>query len=819
MAGKTKTQRKVKPKVKVKPKKTPRTRKPRDMSVEQWQAALRREYGREQEFKMKKLGDEPFFTDYIVRNPERGSTYRVAVRGVKLGDNFCSCPDFAINTLGTCKHIEWLLSKLERKRGGKKAFREGFHPPYSEVYLHYGVKHEVRFQPGTECPKAVLDLARRYFDEDGVLKQSACGVFDRFVRQVSKNDHDVRVYPDALAFVATVRDAEKREKQIDQAFGNGRAARGLDKLLKMKLYPYQREGALFAAKAGRCLLADDMGLGKTIQAIATVEILAKTAGLERVLVVGPTSLKHQWKEEIERFSGRSAQVVEGLAPIRKQIYRDDSFYKITNYDVVHRDIDLINNWQPDMVILDEAQRIKNWQTRRAMAVKQIASDHAIVLTGTPIENRLEELHSIMGFVDRFHLGPLFRFLAEHQHTDEGGRVVGYRNLNRIKEGLAPVLIRRRKAEVLKQLPGRTDKHLFVEMTAEQWTHHDENKQAVGEIVARWRRRGFLTDKEQRRLMVCLQNMRMACNSSYLLDKEEDHSVKLDECSLLLNDILETQGNKVVIFSQWLGTHELLIRRLDGKGLDYAYYHGSLSSKARKETIKRFKQDDACRILLCTDSGGVGLNLQTASAVINMDQPWNPAVLEQRVGRVHRLGQHRSVQVYNFVSQGTIEHGMLSVLKFKSAIFAGVLDGGEGEVFLNGSKMKKFMQTVEEVSDGVPERMPTHAEESAEAEVETGAIPPVPGKAEDSVPSASADAWGEALSKGVDFLGKLGQALQSGTEGGRGAEDILGSLVARNPETGAQELRIPMPDGDTAAKLAGALSGLAGVMQSLSRGKS
>ena len=123
----------------------------------------------------------------------------------------------------------------------------------------------------------------------------------------------------------------------------------MNKLMKVNLYPYQREGALFAAKAGRCLIADDMGLGKTIQAIAACEMLARSAAIERVLVICPTALKHQWKQEIERFVERSATVIEGLQPIRQTLYAEESFFKITNYETVHRDLDLINGWRPDMV--------------------------------------------------------------------------------------------------------------------------------------------------------------------------------------------------------------------------------------------------------------------------------------------------------------------------------------------------------------------------------------------------------------------------------------------------------------------------------------
>lgn len=168
----------------------------------------------------------------------------------------------------------------------------------------------------------------------------------------------MRINEDALQFITQIRDDEQRKKSIDLAFPQGYADPEFEILVKSSLYPYQRKGALFAAKAGRCLIGDDMGLGKTIQAIAEIEILARVESVERVLIICPTSLKHQWKQEIARFTGRSCEVIEGSKEKRKAALSSDSFYKITNYDVIHIDRDIIQPWQSDVIILDEAQRIK-----------------------------------------------------------------------------------------------------------------------------------------------------------------------------------------------------------------------------------------------------------------------------------------------------------------------------------------------------------------------------------------------------------------------------------------------------------------------------
>lgn len=675
-------------------KKVSRTKRPDGLSLEAWQLELRRQFGREQDFKLVNLGDHPVFSEFEVYNPESKSTYRVAIRGIRPGENYCSCNDFATNSLGTCKHIEFTLGRLERKRGGKTALKAGYHPPYSEIYLQYGAQREVRFRPGTDCPRRIARLAADLFDAEGRLTSGAFDDFESFVSKVGRSKHELRVYDDALSYVAEVRDASRRKAILAKAFPRGVKSAAFGQLVKTSLYDYQCRGALFAAQAGRVLIGDEMGLGKTVQAIAAVEIMVRHFGVERVLIVCPTSLKHQWEQEILRFADRSVQVVGGLRDDRERQFGQASFYKVVNYEIVRRDLDLIEEWAPDVVILDEAQRIKNWETKTAQCVKKISSPYAIVLTGTPLENRLEELVSIVQFVDRHRLGPTFRFLNRHQECDESGRVVGYRDLDRIAATLKPILLRRRKDEVLDELPERLEKRFFVPLTPEQQRHHEENREVVARIVNKWKRFGFLSESDQRRLMIALQNMRMACDSTYLLDHKTDHGVKADEAATLLAEMFEDPAAKVVVFSQWTRMLELIVRRFEHRDWEHVFFHGGVPSKKRKGLVDRFREDPRCRAFLSTDAGGVGLNLQHAGAVVNLDLPWNPAVLEQRIGRVHRLGQTRAVHVVHFIAEGTIEEGMLSTLNFKKSLFAGVLDGGQKNVSLGGSRLKRFMESVE-----------------------------------------------------------------------------------------------------------------------------
>jgi superfamily II DNA or RNA helicase len=789
-----------------------RTRRPPEIAVADWQTALRRQFGREQPFGLENLGAEPVFSEFRVHNPASGSRYRVAIRGRALGQNFCTCPDFATNDLGTCKHIEFALAKLESRRGGKAALANGFQPDYSEIWLDYAGLRRVRFRAGTGCPPVLLTRAKQVFDATAgwALPWDQLDGLDALMVIARGSGHELRCHDDVWQFVAQIRDGERRQAALAEAYPKAAKDKALTKLLKVRLYPYQAEGALFAARAGRALIGDEMGLGKTIQAVAAAELFARHFGVQRVLVVCPTSLKHQWKNEFARFSEREAQVIHGLRGQRQLQYGEDVFCKITHYETLARDADLIQAWAPELVIADEAQRIKNWNTIAARALKRITSPYALVLTGTPLENRLEELISIVQFVDPHRLGPTWRLLDEHQSRDEAGRVIGYRALDRIGQTLAPVMLRRRKAEVLTQLPERVDQRIFVPLTPQQRVHHDENGGIVSRIVSRWRKAGYLSDVDQRRLQCALQNMRMACNSTWLLDHETDHGHKVDELMTLLDEVFEDPGAKAVVFSQWLGTHELIGRRLgDGQGQrawGHVLFSGSVPGDKRGALIEQFHNDPNCRLFLSTDAGGVGLNLQHAAAVVvNMDMPWNPAVLEQRIGRVHRMGQSRGVQVVNFVGQGSIEEGMLSVLAFKKSLFAGVLDGGEREVFLQGTRLSQFMKSVEQVAGAMGE---ADADPAAEPPAATDAVATPSTAAEPAratVPAAegqpprveSADPWGPILEAGAALL----QGLATQRAAGDAAPGAAPITIERDPVTGQASLRLPLPDVAVLKRLA------------------
>jgi SNF2 family DNA or RNA helicase len=657
------------------------------------QIDLRRQRAVEGKFCIQNQGRNRVFSDYQVSNPASGGVYQVSIRGFEVGDNACTCPDFRTNTLGTCKHIEAVLAVLRAETPPQLQSRKAT-VTRPEVYLHYGEQLRLGLHLPPRCSDQLRHLAERFFNDDGTWKDGE--QYDELVEAVNTVPEQVTIFSDAMEHID--RETERRlmahrEEVLLRELELNRL--NLD-LLKVPLYPYQMRGALFVAYRGRCILGDDMGLGKTIMTMAGVELLVRERSIERVLVVAPASVKYQWETEIQRCTDRPVQVIEGANKTRQNQYSRPTFYRLINYELVLRDLDQLNAWQPDLIVLDEAQRIKNWESKISRAVKRLRSRYAVVLTGTPLENKLEELYSIVQFVDDRRLGPAFQFLHDHRVLDENGNLKGYRNLDKIREKLEPILLRRTRTEVLSQLPERTDNTLYVEMTEAQRVPYQEQQVTLAQLLSK----KYLSEIDRRRILACIANMRMLCDSTFLYDKQTNVSPKLEEFAELMSDLLSpAEPHKVVVFSQW----EVMLRKaaevLDRLKIGYVLLHGSVPGKDRRELLECFAQDANCRVFLSTDAGGTGLNLQTADTVVNLEAPWNPAVLEQRIARVHRLGQSRPVQVINLVTRDSIEERVLRTLNQKRSLFDGVFEGTADEVNFEALGQRPFLDAMREMVVG------------------------------------------------------------------------------------------------------------------------
>ena len=788
-------------------------KKPDDLTLEEWQYALRKQFAETHSFNIKKTGTHPVFSDFDVYNPETKLTYKVALRSKDNSANFCECGDFKTNGLGTCKHIEAVFRYIDTVLNKSHLLNNGHNQAYTSIYLDYRGDRKVKIRMGSENTEEFQALAGKYFDSKKTLLEDAFDVFNEIILQGKTINDNFRCYPDALSFIIETREDRKRGKLVREKYrlqiNNG----VFDKLVNAKLYPYQKEGICFAAEKGRCIIADDMGLGKTLQAIGATELLRKETGIVSALIICPTSLKYQWKSEIEKFTGQQAWVIEGLFTKRIVQYKNDYFYKIVSYNTAINDIKEISASLPDLVILDEAQRIKNFKTKISRHIKKLKASYSFVLTGTPLENKLEELYSIVQFTNPYTLGPFYRFIHEHRVTDKKGKVIGYQDLNKIGKILSDTMIRRRKKDVLLQLPERMDKVLFVPMTEFQIKIHEEYRQYVAQLIIKWQRQGFLNEKDRQNLMIFLNTMRMVCDSTYILDQTTRHDTKIDELLNILEKVFTEGSEKVVIFSQWERMTRIVGQELDARNVKFQYLHGGIPGVDRGKLFENFNNDPDCRVFLSTDAGGVGLNLQVASLLINLDIPWNPAVLEQRIGRIYRIGQKRNVSIINMVSTGTIEHKMLGVLSFKKGLSEGILDQGDNTIFMGDSKFKILMNSVEEmiVSDTskVGQSLSDDVEEVQSVSVHNNdgysVEEPVQQQGTLFVPSFIGDddeiQHGEATEKtpvkattpadliqtGLSFLDKLSETLSSP----EATRQLVSSIMQKDEKDGKTYLKIPV----------------------------
>jgi hypothetical protein len=652
----------------------------------------RRLRAQEEAFAISNLNpSHPVFSNFRVHSGS-GLVYSVEIREVRERQFSCDCVDFRINGLGTCKHVEAVLLQLEARY--RRLFKAAAQGGSTRIDLVPDTSEDVlRVVSGNgPLPRPVL----KWFDEQGCLRNGSPEAALAELQKLQKDGlPQIRISQEVPPWIENRRRAEERKQLRHEYELKVQSGEWPAHETKAPLFPYQREGMLHLAFTERALLADEMGLGKTIQAIAACALLHRLGKARRALVVTPASLKTEWEEQIGRFTDLPCRLVFGPRSKRMETYAAAPFFTVVNYEQMVQDALEVNaRMQPDVVVLDEAQRIKNWNTKTAQAIKRLRSRYAFVLTGTPIENRIDELHSLMDFLNPAVLGPLFRFNREFYRLDERGRPEGCCNLDQLHARIRPYMVRRRKAEVETELPDRTDRNHFIPMSQPQKESYAVHEQQARRLVKVAERRP-LTHQEQEKLQRELAMMRMICDTNYILDPNDRVCPKLGELEKLLEECRENDA-KVLIFSEWERMLELARQLCDQIEIGFAWHTGSVPQKRRRAEINLFKNDPECRVFLSTDSGSTGLNLQNASVVINCDLPWNPAKLEQRIARAWRKHQTKPVTVINLISEETIEHRMLQTLATKQLMADSVLDlMGEKEISIRGGR-QAFMQRLRQL---------------------------------------------------------------------------------------------------------------------------
>ncbi len=638
----------------------------------------------------------------------------------------CDCPDYLRSSLGICKHgwaiLEWIHEKPGRV---KRAYQDHetqrtrsglFWEPYRPFLGPGDWMDGIRWRPfatdnGHAKWRAIADELRPYFrrreDDTRELRNTAPQRPERRRELVETLLKALKAEGDAADPSLEARlhqEHTELTRRLEATITRSDLRKALRQMSR-PLYPYQVESVERLIRGTRLILADDMGLGKTAQAIASCDALYRLGRVTRGLILVPASLKPQWQREWHAFSDTPVEIVDGPPEERRAtIRRCRDGFLIMNYEQLLRDYDEVHDWDPGIVVLDEAQRIKNWATKTAQQVKTLGPSYRLVLTGTPMENRLDELASIVEWVDPFALEPKWRLGAWHAtyaDASSGGakparEVVGARNLETIRTRLQNVMVRRIRRDVIAQLPPRTDIRVPVEMVEAQREEHDALALPIARLLAASAHRP-LRREEFLRLMSLLTSQRIISNGLAQLDflnvwpdlKKQTtvndeflkslNSPKLLVFRDLIRQIVLDQGRKVVVFSQWRRMLRLacwaLSDLLADHGLEAGFFTGAERRQRRDANLIAFHDQPDFRILFASDAGGVGLNLQrAANCVINLELPWNPAVLEQRIGRIYRIGQDQPIDVYNLITEEGIEARIAGLVASKQALFAGLFDG-------------------------------------------------------------------------------------------------------------------------------------------------
>ncbi|MCC6809388.1 MAG: DEAD/DEAH box helicase [Deltaproteobacteria bacterium] len=454
-----------------------------------------------------------------------------------------------------------------------------------------------------------------------------------------------------------------------------------------ELRPYQQEGFAWMCRLAAWgvggVLADDMGLGKTIQALA---LLVDRSALGPALVVAPTSVCFNWLREAERFAPTlTMKRYEG-----GEAKADPGDVIVTSYTLLAQHTERFNDLRFATLILDEAQAVKNADTARAKAARAIAADCRVALSGTPIENHLGELWSLMRIVSPGLLGSADQFRTRFLWPIEKDHNVARRRM--LAEMLRPFILRRTKAEVLQELPPRTDIRVTVSLSDDERRLYEDGRIAAVHALAQ-------TSHDEKRdarfiALAAITRLRLLACHPRLFDKASALKSSKTEALLLLVKELKDNGHRALVFSQFTSHLALVRDALREAGYVSFLLQGDTPVAERERIVDRFQRGEGDLFLISLKAGGFGLNLTGADYVIHLDPWWNPAVEEQAIGRAHRIGQTRPVTVYRLISERTIEDQILKLHDEKRDLVRGVLDDNDVAARLSTDDLRALIQRQE-----------------------------------------------------------------------------------------------------------------------------
>lgn len=544
---------------------------------------------------------------------------------------------------------------------------------------------------GSTAPADLAIAAMRYFDDDMYAVAGLEAELPAFIDAARKIDPHFHCYPDALNYILEARDRHRRRALLQTLADSDISANGHAADIRA------------AFEAGRILMVQQPGTDKAVAALGTAELMRRHNMIASVLVICPTALKYKWKKEIERLTGSEAVVVEGMHTQRRALYRSEARYKIVSYHALANDIRALGTLTCDFVILDEVQRLNGRNPQLAQAAKRVGSDYCVALSAVPVAEKPDEYYA----------------LRTAEATEAAGTV-----------------------------------HICVPMTKEQRSMYDDCSRKVVQAVERWQQLGFLSEKDRKRLLWNIGQMRMACDSTALPDRKVRSDTKPGEAVQYLQAALTWSAGKAVVFTRWERMARIMADELERAGMG--------------ERVSVFTDGGACR----------GRAPQGVSHIVHLDVPLTAAALERRKACA---GGGDKVQTVYLISAATIEESIVATAAAERNIFDGLPYDDAERITLDDVKLDRLCKALAQIipAETAADSSPAVADGDEQASPATG----------------SSTEAAELLSRGISIAGELARTLQTPD----GAARLIDSLVHTDNATGRCELRIPVESkGDVAA---------------------
>lgn len=581
------------------------------------------------------------YGEHVLTN-EKGKQYLITFRDLKRRHGYCSCPDYRTNKLGTCKHLIFAFDKLFSEHNPDMENLPDY--PFIEIFLNPFRENMISWFSPQNPVGATAELLYRYFGNKNFIEENEVADFAGFLNHAGKYKQILirPEVPEKVSRISELLSLEHLQKERTLDFAK----------IKSGLLPFQKEGINFATFKTGAVIADEMGLGKAVQAIGTAMMKKQIFGFTKTLIVCSESVIDQWTYEIHKFTDEKVKILG----IPVQDCQGDTFFNMISYEALCSDDAVtIKECSPDLLILDDAQRILNYENPVFANVKAIHRKHILALTGDLAQSNPLDLYSLILLVDPFLLSPLWEFSYEFCFFDKNDPsvVTGFSNVDKLNQKLSQVVISRQKHEVVDQLPTVSRFTVPVKMQPEQIRLH--TKSAYEALTLIQKSPVSIYDIQQFTRLV--NKMRMVCNSTFLVDNSTNIAPKLAELDHILHRKLNIHNSKrkVVIFTSWKRMLNIIAKTLEKSRTEYLEITPGLTTEEKKQRINRFQNENRYKILLLTDAAVRGLDLEITDTLIHFDAAFTSEEKNLRLGNIGKTDeQSPNLTIIELTAAGSIE---------------------------------------------------------------------------------------------------------------------------------------------------------------------